>query len=289
MLSNTIPRYQYSLALAQRFIKEYDDLLKDYSHELQLVITEHLLDILELIDEYVATDNDEYYKTYQISEDKFLKKYGSQLKSYAAKAFYRYFQFDLVLVEKDIITSEAFNAMTGEEQTLTLNDKKQFLSTCKNVLYQQKHYLYLESGGQNDSSVTLNDNSPVTLNDNFIVTDEPDKEITKARQLLAIYYFLKASLGIEARGSSSVSGVARFIHLLTGTKFTTVQNSDIYKKFLRMPNYKEKGPLIDDLKFIRSYFEELEIGSVVKLIDEEIKRAISEVAAGDRKKYRDNE
>jgi hypothetical protein len=152
----------------------------------------------------------------------------------------------------------------------------------QNALSHARKLLYLHDKG---------DALPIiTIEETTIITDEPDKDMTKARQLLAIYYFLKASLGIEGRDGSSTSGIARFIHLLTGTKFTTVQNSDIYKKYLQMPNYKKDSQLITDLKFIRPYFVDLALDSAVKMIDEEIKRAIKEMPFAERKKYRnDNE
>ena len=150
----------------------------------------------------------------------------------------------------------------------------------QNALSHARKLLYLHDKG--DALPTI------TIEETTITADEPDKGMTKARQLLAIYYFLKASLGIEGRDSSSISGIARFIHLLTGTKFTTVQNSDIYKKYLQMPNYKKDNQLITDLKFIRPYFVDLGLDSAVKMIDEEINRAINELPFGERKKYKND-
>jgi len=54
-----------------------------------------------------------------------------------------------------------------------------------------------------------------------------------------------------------------------------------------MPNYKKGDQLIADLKFIKPYFEQLNIERAVELIDEEIKRAIQELPSTARKKYRD--
>jgi hypothetical protein len=107
--------------------------------------------------------------------------------------------------------------------------------------------------------------------------DEHDTEITKSRQLLAVYYLLKAGFNLEHRVSGNVSQIAKFVHLMTGTKFTTIQNSDIYKKYLKMPNYKKDRELIKDLKYVRSYFSELALHNVVQLIDEEINKAKSEL------------
>jgi hypothetical protein len=45
--------------------------------------------------------------------------------------------------------------------------------------------------------------------------------------------------------------------------------------------------LIADLKFIRSYFEELRIEKAVQLIDEEIQKTLKELPFASRKKYRE--
>jgi hypothetical protein len=54
-----------------------------------------------------------------------------------------------------------------------------------------------------------------------------------------------------------------------------------------MPNYKTDKKLIEDLKFIRPYFTDLGLDSGVKMIDEEIKRAVKELPLTERRKYQD--
>ena len=53
-----------------------------------------------------------------------------------------------------------------------------------------------------------------------------------------------------------------------------------------MPNYKTDSRLIEDLKFIRPYFVDLGLESAIKMVDEEIKRAIKELPYNERKKYK---
>jgi hypothetical protein len=57
----------------------------------------------------------------------------------------------------------------------------------------------------------------------------------------------------------------------------------------KMPNYKKDKQLIYDLKFIKPYFEQLNIEKAVGLIDEEIRRAIKELPSTARKKYRNED
>ncbi len=271
-------RLQLPSLLARRFVQEYESILTAYALVEQLVLTDHLLLLMEQLGHYAEERDEQYYEIYRKQEDTLLQKYGSRIQVYRDKQFYKYFDLDQVLEEKGIYTVEQYNVL--ENQAVTPGEIRMFISMCRNVLYQHRTNLYLQDAGKEpQQQIPLNGDAAE------LTADEPDKEITKARQLLTIYYFLKASLGIEARDSNSVSAVARFIHLLTGTKFTTIQNSDIYKKYLQMPNYKKDGQLIADLKFIRPYFENFGLDSAVKLIDEELARAIKELPFGERGKY----
>lgn len=278
-------RLQIFNKLIMKFDEEYQKLLRmqDYSTDEKIELTEHLLQSVGYIQEYVKTHNSDDWKKFADAERELANKYRSRLTPYTNLQFYKYFDFRLVLLHKDILTQEQFNSMkSAVEQSLSDEEIDRFLADAKHLLSSSIYFLYLSDTGTAETSVQ----PTVTLNGTDNVTDEPDKDITKARQLLAIYYFLKASLGIEARDSNSASAVARFIHLLTGTKFTTIQNSDIYKKYLRMPNYKSDKRLIEDLKFIRPYFVDLGLESAVKMIDDETELAIKELPVMERSKYR---
>ncbi len=273
---NTTPqRFQLVPLLVQKFIRDYDDAVKDYDLPQQLELTDHLLGVLDLMEQYAETPDEAIWKQYRDKEDAILKKYGKTLKPYADKYFYKYFSFDIVLAEKEIYSGEEFNRLTPDEQGLTLNEKLSFIQWCRNSLYNARTFLYLQKEPENIGT-------PAALSG----PADPDREATKARQLLAIYYLLKAGFNIEHRATHQVSEVVWLAHLLTGTKLTNLQNSDIYKKYSLMPNYKKGDQLIADLKFIKPYFEQLNIEKAVGLIDEEIQRAIKELSSTARKKYR---
>lgn len=259
-----LPRFQVVPLLAQRFVRDYEDTVKLYALPQQLELTEHLLRVLELFQQYEQSTEDAPYKQYQEKEEVLLKKYGKTLKPYFDKQFYKYFDFDKVLSEKDVYPPDEFNRLPLEQQSLTINEINQFTQVSYNTLYNARIFLYLqmepETSGQEMKETAL----PESV--------ESDKDITKARQLLAIYYLLKAGFSIEHRDNHTVSAVARFAHLLTGSKFSNLQNSDIYKKYSLMPHYKKGEQLVADLRFIRPYFADLNILEAVKLIDEELNR-----------------
>jgi len=275
-------REEFAHLLAKKFWNDYLEVLSRYTHAEKIEITEHLMLIFQLASGYIKTGNEKFTELIETYEDDLLTKYRSRLVAYFSKGFIKYLLSENVVSDLNLVTKEEFDAMSPAEQEFNSEDREEFLLMSQNALSHARKLLYLHDKGDVVPTITLEETT--------ILTDEPDKDMTKARQLLAIYYFLKASLGIEGRDGSSTSGIARFIHLLTGTKFTTVQNSDIYKKYLQMPNYKKDSQLITDLKFIRPYFVDLALDSAVKMIDEEIKRAIKELPFGERKKYKnDNE
>ena len=101
------------------------------------------------------------------------------------------------------------------------------------------------------------------------VEENTKKAFTETQWVLVYYYFFKY-LGIEVRKNTNIATIARFIHLGTDTKFTTNQNSDIYKKLSKAPNINTNKQLVKDLTIIKSLFIKFEIKEVIQLIDSEI-------------------
>lgn len=273
------PRHTVVPLLVQRFARDFREAIKDYELPEQLELTEHLLFAVDLMLLQAHTNNEDIYSYYLELEDELLQKYRKAFKPYVVKQFFKYFWFDEVLVEKAIYSSEDFNRLPLDQQRLSLEEVTDFVNRCSELLYYARYMILL----QMEPDTPQKPSQPPLPE-----TAVPDKDITKARQLLAIYYLLKAGFDIEHRQSHDVSEVARFIHLLTGTKFTTLQNSDIYKKYRVMPDcYHNTGEnLVKDLQFIRGYFEKLDMQGAVKLVNEEIDRTVKKLPLDKRKKYR---
>jgi hypothetical protein len=258
--------------LAQKFVGECRELMQHHQPEQQLELTEHLLLMLSCLKDIVSNNNN--YPEFIAAENALLKKYGKLLKPYKAAHFERYFDTSMVITQKEIISTEEFNRLPAEQQSLTLNETLQFVQTCSNVLNAERELLFL----QQEPSFNVKDESVNELPFNGKQEDEKSKEFTKARQLLALHYLLNSSFGVEPRSNVSVSSLTRFAHLMTGTPFTSLQNSEIYKKYRLMPNYKKGFELITDLQFIRPYFVDLGLTEAVNQIDAEIQREKKELA-----------
>lgn len=278
--SLSIRRIQLPQLLLQRFIRDFNEILNHYSEENKISITKHLINVVELQRKYLIEQDASSFLEYRELELSLLEKYGKALKPYRDKKFYIFFDSELVLSGKGIYSEQEYNSLSSDEQKLSLNDMKKFLITANNALRRELEQLFFNNVGTQNS---VNDNKELLLNGK--PKDETDKEVTKARQLLAVYYLLK-TIGIEHRESNSVSAIARFIHLVTGTKFSTIQNSEIYKKYLLMPNYKTGESLIRDLKYIRSFFQDAGLAGALKEIDDEIMRSINDLPFAMRKKWK---
>lgn len=74
--------------------------------------------------------------------------------------------------------------------------------------------------------------------------------LNNSQTVLIIYYILKI-FGLEPRKGMDVTQAAKIAHLLTGKEFTLIGNSDFYKKFKQVPNFKQDKGLIEDLEIIR--------------------------------------
>jgi len=262
--------------LAKKFINDYDEVMKHYKAAQQIELTGHLLQVIELMQEYQEGNDDKLFKKWQKEELALAEKFKDTLKPYKAKSFQKYFQYDIILTEKDLYTAKEYNKLPADEQSLSDNEIKTFLLTCQKSLNNSLERIYLQEPSEK---------TQVSNEESFGETS--DKDITRSRQMLAIYYLLKASFNIEHRKSSNVSDVAKFVHLLTGTKFNGLNNSEIYKKYKAIPSLKEGAELIKDLKFIRPYLESLEINEAVKMINADIEKALLDIPHAERKKYRD--
>lgn len=109
-------------------------------------------------------------------------------------------------------------------------------------------------------------------------------EYTNSQLVLIFYYFFKY-LGIEPRKDVDIAPIAKFLHLITGKKFSNTQNSDTYKKLLKVPNHITDKNLKTDLIHIKKLFQKVELNEIVKMIDNEIYQcitAIKETKAGKR-------
>lgn len=238
--------------LVQKFSQDYDALMLLYTLDMKIEITRHLEKLMTLFRDEPETCFEKINK----AEVDFYEKYGSTLKPYRDAQFYKYFNAELVLSEKDIFSAEEWNQLPPELQSFAPEMTEKFKLFCLTQLTMARQFLYLDR--QIGSPDNFPEKSGSTANHNGV---------TRSRQLLAIYFLLKAN-GIEHRVNVSGTDIARLVNLFSNIPCPdTIQNSEIYKMYLKMPEYKEKKNLLADLTFIRPFFEGVSHTGVLELID----------------------
>lgn len=253
-------RLQVVPILAQKFMRDMEEVIAPFDLAAKLRIIEHLTTMVEV---FGTLPSDQLsYEKLKANEESLYKEFGKTLMPFVNKHFHEYFYQDSVILHKDVYPLEEYDQLNPADTVLSESEYQSLLQMCRNLLFNAKRFLYLSM----EPGPTVEPNQVGLPAETEI--EEADKEFTKARQLLAIYVLLKAGFNVEHRDGQSVSDVARLAHLLTGTKYSNLQNSDIYKKYRLMPEFKQGAALLEDLLFIRPFFEALQLESACGLIDE---------------------
>ena len=94
-------------------------------------------------------------------------------------------------------------------------------------------------------------------------------EFTTARQVLALHFLLKQC---SINPVDKPSEVARFVQFLTGRELGTrrIQDTTLYKS-VKSPFRLNDDKAIEDFRFIRTYFEAMNLPGIVAEIDKEIR------------------
>lgn len=276
-------RAQLSFHLATRFADETRLMLMYYKPEQQVELCTHLIEMADMME---ANPNDErVFKTYMEKEDLLASRYGKAFKAFYDTDYGKYFDDD-ILIKTGLVEPEGYKELAPEQRNLSEQEQKDFWLITSGLVRKIRREIYLlkepEFGAYKSPAVQPKADTE---------EDKPGKQGTRAQLLLSFYYLLKAGFGIEHRSTNYTSTIVHFLHYVMQVDFTTMQKSDLYKKYLRMPNYKQSEiRLIEDLKFIRSKFEPIEeFAPAIKLIDAEIDRAHKELPAQLRRQYRKNE
>lgn len=281
-------RTQFINALANRFLKDMDKAIYGMSPVQALEVVEHLAKSIDILERYIHAKNEQerevVYNKYAAHEEALVRKWGKLLVSYRAQKFYEYFDLQTLLVSKEVVSDEEYNKL--EYQELSVSEMDSVIYMVRRGVGATKNMLLTKQPPSGEALELLAKNSQIEglgkanpsgrLGNSVLGEDAEDSEtkeggVTKVRSRLALYFLLK-SMGIEPRTENSVADVARLAHLLSAERFTTLPNSNIYKFFRKLPDYKSPKGRLADLKAIRPYFEGCGLNKVVSLIDEEIKK-----------------
>jgi hypothetical protein len=104
----------------------------------------------------------------------------------------------------------------------------------------------------------------------YEIEANPLSGLTQNQVVLLVYFYLE-SMGVE-KSLIDKSSVARFIHLLVGKPLTKLQNSNIYAKVKKYPNFVEDKYLKDDLIIVKKILDDFGLSTASQLVIVEISR-----------------
>ncbi len=307
---NVQPRRIFINGLSRRFIQDVYAAINNAPPVLALEIINHLFGVLQLLEQSASLEGEDegnIYKTYWEGEERLTLKWGRLIKPYRQQQFQQYFDKCFMLTEKAVISLEEYSKMSsGEEQCVSevemleiVDDVRRFLETTRQTLLLEQppsqeamealskdpdsiarlqNLSGIEAGRDHDKS----DNKKDKVKDKEDGEEERAFGNTKTRSRLALYYLVKAA-GVEPRADSAVSALAKLAHFITGEKLTTLNNSNTYKFYLSMPEYKTAKGRLEDLNYIRPFFEELGMNKALDLIDAEMVKTNAELPHKGRK------
>jgi hypothetical protein len=241
----------------QRFYKEYEKALADFSVEDKI----YIMDVLISTVQAYRQNPIDYSKAKALNEE-LLKKYGKQLRAYSNARISDYFQpqsFKHLDLQHDLKLDNA-----GEDENyFTPEEQQHFLERVEILLNINKQQYYLLTDPQGKAETESKEDSSLSGK------EEKNKAFTARRRALAIHY-LDKHFKINPTGNKQP--LAEFAHFLTGNTYDKIY------KILRNPlstnsdsvKNKAEESLLEDLKYIRSYFVRLELPEVVKYIDKDI-------------------
>lgn len=103
------------------------------------------------------------------------------------------------------------------------------------------------------------------------------KQTLTNNQCTLLFYFFFKSLGLSLKTDIDLSQLTKFIHLIYCKEFKKINNSDIYKRLRKAPNFVRDAELIKDLETIKPFFQKYGLTSIVRLIDGEMETARNEI------------
>jgi hypothetical protein len=116
----------------------------------------------------------------------------------------------------------------------------------------------------------LLETEPETKEEVTAVKQDHTHRFTRSQQILFAHYLFKIA-GIEARVNADISACAELVHGLTGVPYSSIKNSELYKKFRDPIGNASPAKVKQDLELIRSYFAKLDHPRLLELIDKDIR------------------
>ncbi len=245
-------RSQYPALLADKFMKDYDMAAKEFPDNKRTELTDHLLECLEIIEEFYANNEDKkLWKKYAGNEEHFIKKHGKRLKIYRQKNFHYYYSIEHALVEKDVISSGQFNSLPSNEQGLSIKEMEKFVSIIRNRLNLDKEFTLLRQIPEDEAEEKLaGTETSKTLKKGKLKREAQDKLtcLSQEQTVLLMYYLQQERVFLKDEYLTDMDAGKAF-EILTGySQHTLRQNLSKFNLYQNKANLKELDNLLTRLK-----------------------------------------
>jgi hypothetical protein len=250
-----VDRRRVSSLLARKYMKDYETSLAEFPDNKKVEFLEHLLECLDIIEVYVTNPSTENWKAYANKENTFLKKHGKRLKMYNQNRMYLYYTNDLVLIEKDIYTTDEWNALDGDMQALRPEEFEDFIDLCRRSLYLERHYLLLQQIPEDEREENLAGKNPNFTQEKTdkrrkITRDANDKMTCLSQEQTSLLVYFLQQEKVFLRGNYLYAKeIGSALEILTGYSENTIRTSigDV-SKIHSIVNLKEIDKLFGRMK-----------------------------------------
>lgn len=94
-------------------------------------------------------------------------------------------------------------------------------------------------------------------------------DLTNNQKALAFYYFLKIC-GVNPRETVDLSTIVRFMHLVLGIPYTSVQHSSIYRSLQSVPDLNNSKAFARDIACIQPFFAKVGLKDALQLMKHDL-------------------
>ena len=246
--NKTISRDKFIPKLVTQYMSDAQEVINEFPDKKKVAFTDHLLECLDIIEDfYQNNEKKSIWKRYAEIEKVFLEKHGKRLKLYKRKNFHYYYSNQYVLIEMGIISTEQFNALTPEEQGLSITEMQGFILAVRKRLNLEREFSLLEQEPEDEKEQGLLGAS----NKKGKVKREAQDKLTCLNQeqtVLLMYYLQQERVLLKDEYLSDLDAGKAF-EILTGySQHTLRQNLSKFHLYQNKTNLKEIDNLLTRLK-----------------------------------------
>ncbi|MBO9659082.1 MAG: hypothetical protein J7527_09680, partial [Chitinophagaceae bacterium] len=134
-------RLQVVPNLAQKFMRDMEEVIAPFDLSAKLRIIEHLTKMVEVFG--TIPPDQLITEKLKANEESLYKEFGKTLVPFVNKHFHEYFYRDSAILSKDVYPPEEYDQLNPADTVLSESEYQSLLQMCRNLLFNAKRFLYL--------------------------------------------------------------------------------------------------------------------------------------------------